>query len=165
VRFPSLTVFVVRFPSLTVFVVRFPTIVLGRLLSPILSRLYWVVEFWYPTSLGKFCHVTLVRWIQRTSRLQKGDPENDACQGLHSRALETRIEVVPGRVYVHVIPQWLDNLGYLVVCLPPKQSASTSQNTGSPNRPSNSESSSKSSSRSPTRPQTETTPLGESLTV
>jgi glyoxylase-like metal-dependent hydrolase (beta-lactamase superfamily II) len=162
----AILVLLVCLLSLAVFVVRFPTIVLGWLIFPILSRLYWVVEFWYPTSLGKFCHVTLVRWVQRTSRLQKGDPENDACQGLHSRALETRIEVVPGRVYIHVIPQWLDNLGYLVVCLPPKQSASTSQNTGSPKRPSNSDSSSKSSnSSSPTRPQTETTPLGESLTI
>jgi glyoxylase-like metal-dependent hydrolase (beta-lactamase superfamily II) len=32
--------------------------------------------------------------------------------------VEQKIEVVPGRVYIHSIPQWLDNVGYLIVCLP-----------------------------------------------
>jgi glyoxylase-like metal-dependent hydrolase (beta-lactamase superfamily II) len=28
------------------------------------------------------------------------------------------MEVVPGRVYIYPIPQFMDNLGYLIVCLP-----------------------------------------------
>jgi len=35
-----------------------------------------------------------------------------------------RVEVIKDRVYLHPLPQWLDNLGYLVVCCPPKKSAS-----------------------------------------
>eukprot|EP00804_Cyclotella_cryptica_P016397 CCRYP_004655-RA/>CCRYP_004655-RA protein AED:0.00 eAED:0.00 QI:164/1/1/1/1/1/2/488/859 len=36
----------------------------------------------------------------------------------HSDTLHQRIAVVPGRVYIHPIPQFVDNLCYLIVCLP-----------------------------------------------
>lgn len=39
---------------------------------------------------------------------------------MHSRAIEQRTEVVRGRVYIHPLPQLLDNIGYLIVCVPPK---------------------------------------------
>jgi glyoxylase-like metal-dependent hydrolase (beta-lactamase superfamily II) len=35
---------------------------------------------------------------------------------LHSRTLEQRIEVIPDKLYIHPIPQLVDNLAYLVVC-------------------------------------------------
>lgn len=40
---------------------------------------------------------------------------------MHSRAIEQRTEVVRGRVYIHPLPQLLDNIGYLIVCVPPKR--------------------------------------------
>lgn len=40
---------------------------------------------------------------------------------MHSRAIEQRTEVVKGRVYIHPLPQLLDNIGYLIVCVPPKR--------------------------------------------
>lgn len=36
----------------------------------------------------------------------------------HSDTIHQRITVVPGRVYVHPIPQFVDNVCYLIVCLP-----------------------------------------------
>lgn len=57
--------------------------------------------------------------------------ENSKALPMHSRAIEQRTEVVKGRVYIHPMPQLLDNIGYLIVCLPPsssrlKQSSSSS---------------------------------------
>ena len=43
---------------------------------------------------------------------KKGKDEN------HSRCLEQRVELVNGRIFCHSVPQLLDNLGYLVVCVP-----------------------------------------------
>lgn len=37
----------------------------------------------------------------------------------HSATVQQRIAVVEGRVYVHPIPQFMDNIAYLIVCLPP----------------------------------------------
>eukprot|EP00980_Cylindrotheca_fusiformis_P020711 scaffold7738_cov133-Cylindrotheca_fusiformis.AAC.20 len=91
----------------------FPGLVLGLILAPILQRNSWYVEFLYPWSIARWGHFLL---IARSSRLSKAADKN---RGFHSRAVEQRIEVVPGRVYIHPIPQWLDNVGYLVVCLPP----------------------------------------------
>jgi hypothetical protein len=67
----AILVLLVGLLSLTVFVVRFPTIVLGWLFSPILSRLYWVVEFWYPTSLGKFNAPAVSRKVTPKTTLVK----------------------------------------------------------------------------------------------
>jgi hydroxyacylglutathione hydrolase len=36
----------------------------------------------------------------------------------HSRCIEQRVELVKGRIFCHPVPQLLDNLAYLVVCLP-----------------------------------------------
>lgn len=100
----------------SVTVLKFPTLILGMLLSPVLTRFYWVIEFWYPTGIGKWLHLTVIRLANRSRSKDVGD--NDANRGFHSRASETRVEIVPGRVFVHPLPQLLDNLGYLVVCLP-----------------------------------------------
>jgi glyoxylase-like metal-dependent hydrolase (beta-lactamase superfamily II) len=70
-------------------------------------------------------HLTLCRMVMR-SKLTSFSGGDDKNHGSHSRTLETRIEVIPGRVYIHPLPQLLDNLGYLVVCCPPPETRSTS---------------------------------------
>jgi hydroxyacylglutathione hydrolase len=105
--------------------VKFPTLLLGLLLTPILNRMQWIIEFWYPTSLGRCIHLTMVRWAMRshTHNTSKSSSSShhippEANPGCHSRTLETRIEIIPQRIYIHPIPQFLDNLGYLIVSLP-----------------------------------------------
>lgn len=89
-----------------------PGLILGLLLAPILMRSAWYVEFLYPWSIARWAHFLL---ISQSSKRGRDDDKN---RGFHSRTVEQKIEVVPGRVYIHPIPQWLDNVGYLVVCLP-----------------------------------------------
>lgn len=102
-----------------------PALLLGLLLSPILTRSSWYVEFLYPWDIARWAHFFLIRIT--SSKADKADDKN---RGFHSRTLEQKIEVVPNRVYIHPIPQWLDNLGYLIVCLPPK---ATAENHGNVN--------------------------------
>ncbi len=54
---------------------------------------------------------------------KKGAPNGNRTVKLtgHSATLHQRITVVPGRVYIHPIPQFLDNIAYLVVCTPPRE--------------------------------------------
>jgi len=102
---------------IVVAVLKFPSLVLGILMSPVLQRFNWVIEFWYPTAIGKWLHLTVVRLANRS----RGGKESDGVNhGFHSRSTETRVEIARDRVYVHPLPQLLDNLGYLVVCLPSK---------------------------------------------
>jgi glyoxylase-like metal-dependent hydrolase (beta-lactamase superfamily II) len=89
-----------------------PGMLLGLLLGPILSRSSWYVEFLYPWDIGRWLHMLL---IQHSGRGFKDDDKN---RGFHSRCVEQKIEVVKGRVYIHPIPFLIDNLGYLIVCLP-----------------------------------------------
>lgn len=103
---------------IVIFVLKFPSLVLGLFLSPILRRFHWVIEFWYPTAIGKWLHLTGVRLVNRSRSGTNQDDHADVNQGFHSRATETRVEIVRHRVYVHPLPQLLDNLGYLVVCVP-----------------------------------------------
>jgi len=95
-------------------ILQFPGLVIGVLLSGIAARFQFVIEFLYPTGLGRWVHLLLVKTIER-SRHRKADDKN---RGFHSRAIETRIEVVKGRVWIHPLPQLLDNLGYLIVSCP-----------------------------------------------
>lgn len=85
--------------------------ILSFALSWFLNRFTFVVEFLYPTSLGRWLHITAVKYM--TSRHL---PE-DRTKKFHSRTLETRFQIT-NRVFIHPLPQFLDNLGYLVVCLP-----------------------------------------------
>lgn len=112
------------------FVWQVPLFVLGVLVGHLLRRQQFLIEFLYPSSLGRVAHFWLVRLVGR-SRLSK--KPSDKNRGFHSRTLETRIEIVPGRVFVHPLPQLLDNLGYLVVCVPDENapvSSMTNKNTG-----------------------------------
>ena len=98
---------------LVTLVLQVPGLVLGLLLAPILSRNAWYVEFLYPWGIARWAHFFLM------SRASKRGRVVDKNRGFHSRTVEQKIEVVPGRVYIHPIPQWVDNIGYLVICLPP----------------------------------------------
>lgn len=89
-----------------------PTLLLGLLLSPVLTRSSWYVQFLYSWDIAKNIHLFLIRSSRKPP---KADDKN---RGFHSRTVEQRVEVVPGRVAIHPIPQFLDNLGYLIVCVP-----------------------------------------------
>eukprot|EP00934_Nitzschia_sp_Nitz4_P002257 Nitzschia sp. Nitz4//scaffold12_size214221//85538//87796//NITZ4_001499-RA/size214221-processed-gene-0.115-mRNA-1//1//CDS//3329535017//2257//frame0 len=92
-----------------------PTFLLGFLLSPILSRSYWYVEFLYPWDIARWAHFFLMRSTTKKFK------ESDKNRGFHSRTMEQRIQVIPDRVYIHPIPQFMDNLGWLIVCVPPAE--------------------------------------------
>eukprot|EP00536_Pseudo-nitzschia_multiseries_P003637 jgi/Psemu1/236847/estExt_Genewise1.C_570028 len=97
----------------TAFILRFPALLLGMFMAPIIKRSSWYVEFLYPLPISRWGHLLLMSF---TSKMRhKGKDKN---RGFHSRTVEQRIEVVPERVYIHFLPQWLDNIGYLIVCLP-----------------------------------------------
>jgi len=90
-----------------------PILILGFLLAPVLKRNSWYVEFLYTLPVGRWAHFLLMSF---TSKMRH--KAQDKNRGFHSRTVEQKIEVVPGRVYIHFLPQWLDNIGYLIVCLP-----------------------------------------------
>jgi glyoxylase-like metal-dependent hydrolase (beta-lactamase superfamily II) len=94
---------------------QFPTLLLGLLLSPLLQRAPWYIEFLYPFGIAKWGHFFLMRGSNSKFLPGRKDDKN---RGFHSRTAEQKFEVIPGRVYIHPIPQFVDNLGYLVVCLP-----------------------------------------------
>eukprot|EP00977_Amphora_coffeiformis_P014726 scaffold4201_cov178-Amphora_coffeaeformis.AAC.21 len=100
-------------------------------MSPLLHRQQFLIEFLYPSSLGRSAHLWLVKFVSKSRVAKKS---NDKNRGLHSRSLETRVEIVPGRVFLHPLPQLLDNLGYMVVCIPdenaPVSSVSEKKSTG-----------------------------------
>jgi glyoxylase-like metal-dependent hydrolase (beta-lactamase superfamily II) len=101
---------------------KLPLFLLSRVLQPILRKFLWVIEFIYPTALGRWVHISLVKMLM--SKTSKG-----LC---HSRTLEMRIQVVKDRVYIHPLPQLLDNLGYLVVCLPKKSATAAEEDVHAP---------------------------------
>jgi hypothetical protein len=98
---------------------RLPAIVLGFLTAPLVRRFPFVIEFLYPTGLGKWVHFFIIRMVERATNKHKSGDMN---RGYHSRALEQRVEVCKGRLFVHALPQLMDNLGYLVVCCPEEKS-------------------------------------------
>lgn len=91
-----------------------PTIILGAIARPFSSRMIWAVEFLYPLRIGRWGHLLIAKHIEQSRKTA----DHDVCKGSHSRTIETRIEIIKDRIYVHPLPQLLDNLGYLVVCLP-----------------------------------------------
>ena len=90
-----------------------PSFLLGILMAPLLARHAWYIEFLYQLPIGRWGHFQLMSFSTRMRNKTK-----DKNRGFHSRTVEQKVEVVPGRVYIHFLPQWLDNVGYLVVCLP-----------------------------------------------
>ena len=111
----SLLVFVVTLFWLIALVLRFPALLLGILMQPLMNRFPWIIEFLYPTAIGRWAHFFIIRLADRVRRSKAA---SDKSYGYHSRAMETRMEVVQNRVFVHPLPQLIDNLGYLIVCCP-----------------------------------------------
>ena len=103
------------FFSTVTMVLQFPGVVLGFFLNPLLSRSHWAIEFLYPWGIGRWGHFFIMRLIERGRNARPTDKNH----GYHSRAVESRLEVVKGRVFIHPLPQFLDNLGYMIVCAPP----------------------------------------------
>lgn len=97
-----------------------PILILGVCMAPFLPLCAWWVEFIYPTRLLGFCHMGLLQWWMKRQQHSSGSSSSssDKNRGGHSRTLEQRVEVVKGRVYIHPIPQLVDNVAYLVVCCP-----------------------------------------------
>jgi len=106
------------------FVWKFP---LGYFLSPLINRTQFVIEFLYPSGLGRWIQVSISNLMARS--LFKNSRAGDKNRGFHSRSVETRIEVVPKRLYIHPLPQYLDNIGYLIVCLPEQQEVTVVDST------------------------------------
>jgi len=123
-------------------ILKFPALLLGFLLNILTSRGNWLVEFLYPLSIAKWGHILLMKWgsAKKNGRLSvmvgSGVGKSNINKSshktplVHSRCMEQRTEVVKGRVYVHPLPQLLDNIGYVIICLPPPSSTTTS--TSSP---------------------------------
>jgi len=112
----ALAMLIIAVVSFITMVLYIPSFVLGFLISPLTRRTAWFIEFFYPLGLARWGHFFLVKSASRSKH-------SDADAG-HSRTLEQRFEVVKGRVYIHMLPQLLDNLAYLVVCVPPSTSIS-----------------------------------------
>lgn len=81
----------------------------------------WLVEFLYPYNISRWGHLLLVKsGMRRKCGVILGDTKQTSTP-LHSRSIELRIEVVKGRIFIHPLPQLLDNIGYLIVCIPPRE--------------------------------------------
>ena len=108
-----------------------PIFLLGILLSPLTSRANWFVEFLYPSAIARWGHLTILRMGAKNRNGVSLD-ENSGTLPMHSRSIEQRVEVVKGRVYIHPLPQLLDNIGYLIVCVPPRIRRSRNSDQGPP---------------------------------
>lgn len=101
------------------FITQIPAIILNLFIAPISRRASLFIEFLYPMGIARWGHLLIMKWGSRgrnaviLSSKKKGEG-----LAMHSRAIEQRTEVVKGRVFIHPLPQLLDNIGYLIVCLP-----------------------------------------------
>lgn len=100
------------------------------------------MEFLYPSGLARWAHLVLLKWgaqknavkLPSATKKKGGGGGNEKATFLHSRAIEQRTEVVKDRVYVHPLPQLLDNIAYLIICLPPCTSSRQGPNRRSGSR-------------------------------
>ena len=91
-----------------------PQIMVGFVLSLIITKsdlLKLTIEHLYPCGIGRWLHLWLLRFGD--SSIKKDGTNNKP----HSRTLETRFEVIKEKVYIHCVPQLLDNLCYVIVYL------------------------------------------------
>lgn len=104
-------------------ILQFPGFLIGLLIVPMSKRGNWFIEFLYPFGIARWGHLKLLRWGIKSKngvRVGGGDEFDDEGVLVHSRCLEQRTEVIRDRVYIHPLPQLLDNVGYLIVCVPPQ---------------------------------------------
>ena len=116
--FSAILLFLMSIFSLIVLLLQFPGFIIGLFIAPITKRGNWFVEFLYPFGLARWGHLKLLRWGAKAKNGVRVGDETDGVL-VHSRCIEQRTEVVQGRVYIHPLPQLLDNVGYLIVCVPP----------------------------------------------
>ena len=117
--FSATILFLLLILSCVGLIFQIPGLFIGLLLGPLTRRGNFLVEFLYPFGLARWGHLKILQW--------GGKAKNGVTLGagktsdllLHSRCIEQRTEVVKGRVYIHPLPQFLDNIGYLIVCIPP----------------------------------------------
>lgn len=73
-----------------------------------------LVEFLYPSTIAKYGHLLLMKMQKSQTSGNRRDSSYKSL-GLHSRTLEQRVVVVEDEIYIHLLPQFMDNLGYLIV--------------------------------------------------
>lgn len=98
-----------------------PQFLLGILLAPLLRRQKWIVQFLYQNSIARWGHINIMKVAGRKKQNTNKKPSKklEDLPG-HSQTINQRITVVPGRVYIHPIPQFIDNIAYLIVSCPPR---------------------------------------------
>lgn len=124
----AILLFIMAILSLVLLILQLPGVLIGFFITPIAKRGNWFVEFLYPFGLAKWGHLKLMQWGSATKNgvvIGGGGDDESSGMVLHSRCIEQRTEVVKGRVYIHPLPQLLDNIGYLIVCTPPHVSVSS----------------------------------------
>ena len=96
-----------------------PQFLLGILLAPLLRRQKWIVQFLYQNSIARWGHINIMKFAKKNQ--QNGYAKKSEELPGHSQTINQRITVVPGRVYIHPIPQFIDNIAYLIVSCPPRE--------------------------------------------
>lgn len=98
-----------------------PQFLLGLFLAPLLRRQKWIVEFLYQNSIARWGHIKIMKFARKKNQNDgAAAKKSDELPG-HSHTINQRITVVPGRVYIHPIPQFIDNIAYLIVSCPPRE--------------------------------------------
>ncbi len=98
-----------------------PQFLLGLLFAPLLRRQKWIVEFLYQNSVARWGHINIMKFASKKNQNDgAATKKSDELPG-HSHTINQRITVVPGRVYIHPIPQFIDNIAYLIVSCPPRE--------------------------------------------
>ncbi len=97
-----------------------PQFLLGILLAPLLRRQKWIVQFLYQNSVARWGHINIMKFAGKKSQNNGAAAKSEELPG-HSQTINQRITVVPGRVYIHPIPQFIDNISYLIVSCPPRE--------------------------------------------
>ena len=66
-----------------------------------------VIEHLYPLEIGRWLHFIMTK--------SSDDASSSSDQKPHSRTLEMRVEVLKNKLYLHMVPQLMDNICYVMV--------------------------------------------------
>ena len=75
-----------------------------------------VVEHLYPLEIGRWLHFLMAKVNEDDSSVKQ--------RKSHSRTLEMRIEVIKDKLYIHMIPQLMDNICYVIIHMETRQNFS-----------------------------------------
>eukprot|EP00578_Thalassiosira_sp_NH16_P007698 CAMPEP_0181118446 /NCGR_PEP_ID=MMETSP1071-20121207/23081_1 /TAXON_ID=35127 /ORGANISM="Thalassiosira sp., Strain NH16" /LENGTH=489 /DNA_ID=CAMNT_0023202943 /DNA_START=190 /DNA_END=1659 /DNA_ORIENTATION=+ len=133
-----LVLFALLLSGLLGLLLSFPQLVIGLALGPLVRRNFWLVEFLYRYDVARWGHLSLMKAAGKRKGIKddgddrekkkkkkkkdgKGRQQSSSKKPPrgHSQTLQQRITIVPDRVYVHPMPQFVDNVSYLIVCTPP----------------------------------------------